>query len=325
MKFDVIIGNPPYQLSTGGSGVQAVPLYNKFIHQAKKLEPRYLTMIVPARWFAGGFGLDSFRDEMLNDRRLRVIHDYLEATDVFPGVQIKGGVCYFLWDRDNPGDCTVVTHHGNNVGEPATRPLLEEGSDIFIRYNEAIPILRKVREDAGETMEQFVSSQRPFGLPTNFHGHKGKSPTDVLLYENGGIGYIDRGLITKGHEYIDKYKVFISRAGSGSDSFPHTILGKPFIGGLNSASTETYLAIGPYDSEEQCANLISYIRTRFFRFLVLLKKPTQDALRKVYSFVPVQNFNEPWDDEKLYKKYGLTDDEIAFIESMIRPMELNGD
>ncbi len=321
VKFDVIVGNPPYQLSDGGYGVSASPIYDKFVLQAKKLTPRYLTMIIPARWFSGGKGLDDFRHEMLHDNRMRAIHDYPEASDCFPGVQIKGGVCYFLWDRDNPGDCTVVTHRGDKVGDPAMRPLLEQGTDTFIRYNEAIDILKKVRNAQEESMEAYVSSPRPFGLRTFFHGRKTVQPNDVLLYENGGTSFIERNAITRNTTLIDQYKVFIPESGSGSDSFPHPILGKPFIGEPNTACTETYLVIGPYASENECQNVVSYISTRFFRFLVMLKKPTQHATSKVYSFAPVQDFSQPWTDAKLYAKYGIIPQEIAFIESMVRPME----
>ncbi len=320
MKFDVIIGNPPYQLSTGGSGVQAMPLYDKFVLQAKKLNPRFLTMIIPARWFSGGFGLDSFRDELLNDRRIRVIHDYPEAIDCFPGVQIKGGVCYFLWDRDNPGLCGVTTHQGDKASKTIQRTLLEKGNDFFVRYNDAISILHKVKSFNEDSIVEQVSSQKPFGLPTTYRGRRHQKDGDILLYENGGISYISRNLIEKNKELIAKYKVFIPRAGSGSDKFPHSILGKPFFGCVNSISTETYLAIGPFKNKKECLNVISYINTRFFRFLVMLKKPTQDALRKVYSLVPVQDFSESWTDEKLYKKYGITKEEQAFIDTLIRPM-----
>lgn len=165
MKFDVIIGNPPYQLSDGGFGISASPIYDKFITNAKKLNPRYLTMIVPARWYAGGKGLDDFRDEMLHDTSIREIHDFPEANDCFSGVQIKGGVCYFLWDRDNKGDCKVVTHRGDKISDPMFRGLLEKGCDSFIRYNEAIGILNKVKRWQEPTMETIVSSRQPFGLP----------------------------------------------------------------------------------------------------------------------------------------------------------------
>ena len=325
MKFDVIIGNPPYQLSTGGSGVQATPIYNKFVLQAKKLNPRFISMITPARWFTGGFGLDSFRKDMLSDNRLVEIHDYPEAIDCFPGVQIKGGVCYFLWDRDNPGLCDITTHRGADSGITMQRPLLERGNNFFIRYNEAISVLNKIEKNQARYFDCLVSAQKPFGFSTKFRGDKEKSRNSVTLYQNGGIGYIDVDNIEKNKDIITKHKVFISPAGSGSDKFPHPILGKPFIGGVNSVCTETYLYLGPFNNEKECKNVITYISTRFFRFLVMLKKPTQHALQKVYSLVPIQDFSESWTDEKLYKKYDLDEKEIAFIESMIRPMELDNE
>jgi len=324
MKFDVIIGNPPYQLSTGGSGVQAIPLYDKFILQSIKLNPKYISMIVPARWFAGGFGLDSFRDAMLHDTRLKVIHDYPIASDCFgTGVQIKGGVCYFLWDRDYRGNCSVTTHCGNKAGKTETRPLLEKGCDSFIRYNEAVDILHKVWEKNEGKFIDLVSSQKPFGLPTNFSGKLKHNENDVFIYGNKGVEFYPRNLIMKNGNLLDSYKVFIPRFGSGSDQFPHTILGRPFVPKNPSACTETFLMIGPFETLLECKNVISYISTKFFRFLVMLLKPTQDALKKVYSFVPMQDFSKPWTDEELYAKYGLTAEEIAFIESMIRPMELD--
>ncbi|MCB1088688.1 MAG: Eco57I restriction-modification methylase domain-containing protein, partial [Verrucomicrobiae bacterium] len=325
MKFDVIIGNPPYQLSDGGFGTSATAIYHKFVHQAKKLEPRYLTMIIPARWFSGGKGLDDFRDEMLRDNRIRRIVDYPEAVDVFPGVQIKGGVCYFLWDRDNPGDCNVESLRMGQTTSQMNRPLLEEGNDTFIRFNEAIPIFKKVQSFGEPSLMDRISSRKPFGLPTNFKGNPKSFPNSITLYQNGGIGYVKPEEITINFDMVKSYKVLIPPLGSGSDSFPHPILGKPFVARPNSACTETYLVAGVFDNPEQAENLITYLATKFLRFLVLLNKPTQHATSKVYKFVPIQDFNEPWTDEKLYKKYGITDDEIAFIESMIRPMELNGE
>lgn len=282
-------------------------------------------MITPSRWFSGGKGLDEFRDEMLHDERIRQIHDYIEAADCFPGVQIKGGVSFFLWDRDNKGNCIIVTHHGDDVGKGVERPLLENGSDVFIRYNEAIPIYHKVAAYHDDSFERLVSTRRPFGLSSNYRGEKSAITDGVLVYQNGGTAFIARKAINTGIDLIDVWKVYIPFLGSGSDAFPHMILGKPFIGEPGTVCTETYLAIGPFQSQEECANVISYIKTRLFRFLVLLKKPSQNATRKVYSFVPIQDFTQPWTDEKLYAKYGLTDDEIAFIESMIRPMELDGE
>jgi len=339
MRFDVIIGNPPYQLSDGGFGTSAVPIYNKFVEQAKKLEPRYLTMVVPARWFAGGRGLDDFRGSMLRDARIRKIYDFPDSNDVFPGTQIKGGICYFLWDRDNEGDVQVVNHDKGQVMSNSLRKLLEPGADVFIRYNEGVSILKKVmKEEVGEVkgevsvalpkkkqFSELVSTLRPFGFRTYFKGKERAGKNDVMVYQNGGVGYTPRKDVLLGTELIDHWKVFIPRAGSGSDAFPHPILGKPFVGAPGSISSETYLCIGPLTSERKANVVCDYLRTRLVRFLILLHKPSQDATRAVYTFVPMQDFSEEWTDEKLYKKYGITTDEIAFIESMIRPMELDNE
>ena len=321
MKFDVIIGNPPYQLSDGGFGISASPIYQNFVNQAIRLNPRYLSMIIPARWYAGGKGLDEFRDSMLKDERIREIHDYPEAIDCFPGVQIKGGICFFLWDRDNKGKCKVFTHKASIITSQMERNLLEKDCDTFIRYNEAISIMHKVRCFNEQTMNDFVSCRKPFGLPTTFRGHKNPDENSIELYQNGGIGYVHLSDLEKNKDWVKEYKVFIPRAGSGSDAFPHSILGQPIVASPNSACSETYMVIGPYTNKNRCENVVSYIKTKFFRFMVLLKKNTQDAPSRVYSFVPVQDFDEPWTDEKLYAKYGLTEEEIEFIESMIRPME----
>lgn len=334
MKFDVIIGNPPYQLNIGVEKENyAVPIYQKFVEQAKKLNPRYLTMIIPARWYAGGRGLDEFRDEMLNDDRLSVIHDYPDAGDVFPGVQIKAGVCYFLWERDRHGDCSVTTHlNGDDIG-PVVRPLLEKGNDTFIRYNQAISIIQKVFNPVNRSFSELVSPQTPFGIVTSYKGtDKPQSSTDLKMYISGNdkkykgkAFYAPYDKITKGHDMIPWHKIYINMAGSGSDSFPHQILGKPFYGEPNTICNQSYLVIGPFKNKDECENAMSYIATKFFRFMVLQKKNAQHAMRGVYQLVPMQDFTKSWTDEELYKKYRLTEDEIAFIESMIKPMELGGD
>lgn len=323
MRFDVIIGNPPYQISDGGGiGTSAIPIYNKFVEQSKKLLPRYVVMITPSRWFSGGKGLDSFRNSMLSDNRIRVIHDFIEASDCFPGVQIKGGVSFFLWERDNPGLCKVTTQKGGEILSSVERPLLEKNADIFIRYNRAIPILHKVQALEETSFEELVSVRRPFNLDSNYES-KSLEPKNILLYRNGGTTLISRSEIERNEDWVDKFKVFISKAGSGSDTFPHQILGVPIIGHPGTAATETYLVIGPFHNQKTCENIVTYISTRFFRFLVLLKKQSQNASKMVYSFVPVQDFSKPWTDEELYSKYGLNQEEIDFIESMIKPMELD--
>ena len=322
MQFDVIIGNPPYQLSDGGAQASATPIYNMFVSQAKKLNPRFLCMIIPSRWFGGGKGLDGFREEMIGDNRIRILHDFLNASDCFGnGVEIKGGVCYFLWERDNPGKCIVVTHNAGSVKEQDPRYLKEKGSDVFIRYSEGVSIYHKVLGFNEITIDSIVSSQKPFVLRKYVHGRNMPFPNSIVLFERGGIGYIEQNEIQKGNNLVDKYKVYISAAYNAGDTYPHQILGKPLFGDINTCCTETYLVIGPFASSSETYNVMTYIQTKFFRFLVMLKKSSQHAAASVYSFVPLQDFSHPWTDEMLYKKYNLDKDEIAFIESMIRPME----
>lgn len=334
MKFDVIVGNPPYHLEDGGFGKSSTTLYHLFVDQARALNPRYITMIIPSRWFAGGKGLDKFRDSMLKDDRIRSITDYLSASEAFPGVAPKGGVSYFLWDRDNPGPCTVTTRYKDWSVSVQTRPLVEPGADVFVRFNEGISVLKKVM--AHETdqanllnlptekrFDKLVSPRKPFGLSTTFKGHPNHAAGDLLLHRKGGTSFVSRSDITVGLDLVDSWKLYVGRAAPGTgnkDTYPHKVISTPFLGTPESASSETYLAIGPFASEAEAASALSYLRCRLPRFLVQLHKASQDTTRKVYSFVPVQSWDRTWTDAELYAKYDLTDEEIAFIEKIVRPM-----
>ncbi|MBU0614152.1 Eco57I restriction-modification methylase domain-containing protein [Patescibacteria group bacterium] len=335
MKFDVIIGNPPYQLSDAGAFASASPLYHKFVEQAKKMNPRYLSMIIPARWYSGGKGLNDFRNDMLNDDRIRILHDFHIGADCFPGTRIAGGVCYFLWDRDNRGTCNVVTHMNQEVTSAMVRPLLEEGAETFIRINEAVSILRKVLLHDEKSFSTIVSSRKPYGLPSDFLKDPSKYSMPAInkhpipngLTIHGTLNYKRTKCYAPndyplqiGKESVDKYKVFVSQVLDNGFDWTKERL-KPFLGKPNEICTETFLCVGNFIKKEQAENVISYMNTKFFHLLMFLKKVSHHVTAKVYQFIPLQDFTHEWTDEKLYKKYNITKDEIAFIESMIRPIE----
>lgn len=322
MKFDVIIGNPPYQLNSGGYGAQAIPIYQKFIEAAIALEPRYISMIIPSRWFAGGMGLSEFRAKMLSDKRMKVLVDYPNAEDCFPGVEIKGGVCYFLWDKTHNGECEVISMLGGEEVSRAKRALDEY--DVFIRFNESIGIVNKIRSKNESTLDKKVSGVDPFKFPTNFTDFKKKSfSNSIKIYVNpslGKVGYVDRSKITINIKWVDKYKVLLARASEGKGTYPNNIIGKPIIAEPNSCCTFTYLVIDTFDDKSKAENLAKYIKTRFFRFLVSLKKNTQDTNKDKFSFVPDLDMSQEWTDEKLYQRYDITEEEQAFIASIVKEM-----
>lgn len=342
MKFDVIIGNPPYQLNVGntsGNSSKAKAIYHLFVSQAMKLQPRYLTMIIPSRWMTRSTeGIpDEWVDEMLDSKHIRIMHDYLDASFCFPGVDITGGVCYFLWDRDNCGDCAYNLHDYNNNILLRTGNLDNLQTGIVIRDINSLTIIEKIikietnyLKDENKNFSGIVSpkdfyTNKKF-LMSSWSGYKSECDKEynIKYYLNKAIhkcdyGWISKDQVPKNHYTIEKNKVLIPAANGSMD----WVLGKPFVAEAHSVCSQTYLVIG-YNknyTKEQCANIVSYIKTRFFRYLVSIKKKTQNGPRMVYQFVPMQDFNESWTDEKLYKKYNLTRKEIDFIETMIKPME----
>ena len=325
MKFDVIVGNPPYQLDTAGAGKQAKPIYNLFVEQAKKLNPRYLTMIIPSRWFAGGMGLD----QMMNDKHLSKITDFTNSKDCFPGISVSGGVCYFLWERDNTQNCEF-TNITNDVKDTMTRPLNEFAT--LVRYNKAVSILHKIKAKNEKCIDTIISSLMPFGLSTSYRGEKEKSEINCLsLHASDGITFINNGVITKGTEYIDKYKILVSKTSAehagepGKDGKFRVIPSSVKVLTPGEVCTHSYFLIGNYDNYQDAENTLSYLKTKFVRFLMLLCISGFGLSKLVFAFVPMQDFSKSWTDEELYAKYKLTEDEIAFIDSMIKPMELDGE
>lgn len=328
--FTVVIGNPPYQLNDGGQAASAMPIYQKFVWQAQKLQPRFLVMIIPARWYVGGRGLDEFRNEMLNDRRIRVLHDFPSAADCFPGVEIKGGVCFFRWDKDSVGDCEIHSHI-NNQEVISIRPLLEPGMTTFIRTPIEIGILGKVRALQEEPISERMKSGRYFGYHTQveWNGDQGTLQTadgkssypirkkqsareNVKVYVAHGECWISKKNV-RHFEDVSKYKVLVPNVGNPGS----TILGLMKIGEPGSCSSNTYnLYIAK--SKKEAENVLSYFKTKFVRYLVSAKTTTQHTPPKAFELVPLQDFSKAWSDEELYEKYGLTEEERAFIESMIR-------
>lgn len=329
MKFDVIIGNPPYQLDTGGSGRQAIPLYNLFVEVAKKLEPNYLVMIIPSRWFAGGMGLDNFRLTMMNDKHLSKFIDFINAKDCFPQNSISGGVCYFLWDKNHNAKCDFISRMaGKSI--LLNRELNE--FPILVRYNQAVEILRKIRKIDNNFMNSIVSSISPFGLSTKERGTDERGDKlDLILHSSKGSSYIQRDFINKGLEYIGKYKILVSQtsaehAGEADKTGAFNVLTSSLkVLGKDEVCTHSYIIVGNFDNKNHAYNLLNYLKTKFTRLLILLALSSIHISKQTFYFVPIQDFSKPWTDTELYAKYNLTQDEIDFIESMVKPMELPTD
>ncbi|KWW31250.1 MAG: Eco57I restriction endonuclease [bacterium P3] len=323
MQFDVIIGNPPYQMSDGGNGASAKPIYNLFVEQSIELKPKYLVMITPSRWFAGGKGLDNYRNRMLSDKHIKILVDYANAKDCFPNNSIGGGVSYFLWDASWNGKCKVININGENRNE-TTRSLNEY--PVFIRFNEAINIVNKVKSFQQKSIESIISTRNPFGISSKERGHNDKKKDDVTLITSQGAFFIEKKDVSQGKSLVDKYKVLISKvtaehAGEPDKEGKFKVLSRTEVIAQNFVCTDSYIIIGGFNNREEAENLYSYLTTRFVRFMILMAVSSINLSKEKFQFVPLQDFSHPWTDEMLYKKYGLDKDEIAFIESMIRPME----
>jgi site-specific DNA-methyltransferase (adenine-specific) len=322
MQFDVIIGNPPYQMKGGAGGSSDSSIYHLFVEQAKRLEPKYLSMVIPSRWLAGGRGMDEFRQVMLSSHQLIRLVDYPVSKEVFPNVEVKGGICYFLWSSTYNGKCEVAVIRG----EETTSSLRQlDEYDVFVRDSRAVDILKKVIGSSHQGMDSVVSNREPFKMESNFSGsHKDKKKGDIKLYRIASskrqIDWLQKSTIQKNTHLIDKWKVLIPKAGSdGGQKIPDMVLGKPWLAPPPSACTGSFLVI-PADSDEAAKSIQSYYVTKFFRFLVSLRKITQDAFSHMYLWVPIQTWDREWTDAELYKKYKLTKVEIEYIESVIRPM-----
>jgi site-specific DNA-methyltransferase (adenine-specific) len=324
MQFDVIIGNPPYQLASDG-GTRDVPIYQHFIEQAKTLDPRFLSMVIPSRWMASGLGLSEFRQAMLSDQRIRELVDYPAANDVFPGVEVKAGVCYFLWDAAHQGDCNVTTIRGAEIVGPIQRNLGEY--DVFVRDGRAVSILHKVLKKGEASINTILARDKEFGWTSNFDGFHAKQrlgdiPLFYIRKMKRDVGFIERGNVDKSSHLIDTWKVLVPKAFNGGDGLPHQIVGKPQIAPSPSVCTQSFLFFH-VSSRKKAMSLQSYYTTRFFRFMVSIRKITQDAAHSTYTWVPMQKWDQTWTDEALFSKYGITRKEQEYIESQVREMSFD--
>ena len=323
MKFDIIIGNPPYQLSTNDSGIQATPIYHKFVEQAISLSPKYISMIIPSRWFTGGMGMDLFREKMLNDKRMSLLVDFPKSRDCFPNVDIAGGVCYFLWDSEHQGKCKVVSSVG---GKTTSKNRLLNDFDVFIRSNIGIGIINKIRAKTKVFLDRLVYPISPFGLPTNTRGEEKPFDNSIKVISSAGEFYIKKDSLPKGADIFDKYKVSIGQlnpdrggVNNASDGMSN-VTTKIKIYKPREAFTATYLLLGAFDTEQEANNYASYIKTKFARYLVLLTLSSMHITKDNFKFVPNLTYEKSWSDKELYEMYGLDETEIKDIESLIREM-----
>jgi len=327
MKFDVIIGNPPYQLSDGGSGtgISAKPIYHYFVERAKKLNPRFLSMIIPSRWFAGGKGLDEFREEMLGDDRIRAIMDFQSSKDCFDGVNIAGGVCYFLWERDNPGEC-MITNYYDGKEDTLTRRLNEY--PVFVRDNTAVKIIDSVMSKGDDILTNHNFTRNPFNFVSKERGSSASTATRVKLISSAGVGYVERRTITKNTDVIDKYKVTIGKVVPSNGEVDITPKdGYKVITSLRilepgEIHTESYLLLSAFDTAQEAQNFAKYITLKLPRFLLKQTLTSMNIAKNNFRFVPYLDYTHEWTDEELYRRYGLTTEQREWVNYCMRHMDL---
>lgn len=325
-KFDVVIGNPPYQEEKKQAGRQAKPLYNLFIEQVKKMDTPVICMIAPSRWFAGGIGLNKFRDDMMNDHHIKKIVDYPNAKEVFQNTSISGGVNYFIRDSSYNGDCEFDSV---NQGESSSMNRQLSEFPVLVRYNEAVKIIRKIQEAHQETMENgTISAISPYGLSTKVRGIAKQDEQHFLkLYSSKGESYISPGIVEKGQDTVNTFRVMISQtsaehAGEPSSDGKYKILTKSIrVMTPGEVCTHSYIFAGPFTTKERAENVVGYLKTKFVRFLLLQALTSIHISKSTFVFVPMQDFEEAWDDAKLIKKYGLTEKEVDYINSFIKEMD----
>lgn len=325
MKFDIIIGNPPYQLSTNDKGgIQAIPIYNKFVEQAFALKPKYISMIIPSRWYTGGMGMDSFRNAFLSNDHIELLFDFPKSRDCFSNVDIAGGVCFFLWSSSFTGDCRVIS----SIGGKNTEKIRKLNQfDVFVRSNIGVEIINKIRKKANKYLNEVVASISPFGLSTNVKGKKNYFAGSVKLISSSGESFIQANDVPKGKEYIDEYKISIGQlnpdrggVNNASDG-KSNVTTKVKIYEPNEVFTATYLLLNHFKVKEEAENFAIYIKTKFVRYLVNLTLSSMHITKDNFRFVPTMEFSRTWTDNELYSYFDLNDEEIKDIESTIREMK----
>ena len=323
MKFKAIVGNPPYQIMDGGAKASASPIYQLFVDSSKKLSPSSISMIMPSKWFAGGKGLDEFRESMRTDKHIEYIKDFVNSKELFPTASIGGGICYFLWNNKHNGKC-----HFTNIlaGRESTMERSLDEYEVIVRYNEAINILNTAVPDGTPTISDIMLSRNPFGQSSNVRGKDIFYPNSIELVTSQGSYFVDKDSITENVDYVNSWKVSISKvtcehAGEPDKNGQVKVLSSLRTFGPNVACTDSYLIIGKFETEREANNLRSYLSTKFARFLLLLSVSSINLSKDKFKFVPMQDFSKPWTDEELYLKYNLNEDEINYIDSIIKPLD----